>query len=173
MESEGLTADDLTVETQNVAREQTKLKDYVRSELTNALIPVAVLEAEVRAEIERRLAAIKQRVLAEIEEQKAKLQAKIEAIIPEEVKIKIAEAQRKIAEIKIEIDKAIEPVRRAALYAQRIAELLSLAEGLPAEIVLAIVAEVQVSLDEARAIAAENAKADETAKAAENESAGE
>jgi hypothetical protein len=162
-----LPADALKIGTGDIVREQTKLQDYIRGELTNALVPAAVLEAEVRAAIERKVEEAKQKVAAEIEEQKRNAQAKIEAIIPEEVKIKIAAAQIKIAEAKIEIDRTIEPVRRAALYAQRIAELLSLANGLPPEIVLAIVAQVQVSLDEARAIAAENAKTAENANAEE------
>ena len=151
--------DALKIWTEDIVREQTKFQDYVRSELTNALVPAAVLEAEVRAAIERKVEEVKHKVAAEIEEQKAKAQAKIEAIIPEETKIKITEAQKKIAEAKIEIDKTIEPVKKAAMYAQKISEILSLANGLPPEVAIAIVAGVQSSLDEARRIAAENAKA--------------
>ncbi len=160
-----LPADALKIGTGDIVREQTKLQDYVRGELTNALVPAAVLEAEVRAAIERKVEEAKQKVAAEIEEQKRNAQAKIEAIIPEKTKVQIAEAQRKVAEAKIEIDKTIDPIKKAALYAQKISEILSLANGLPPEVAVAIISGVQASLDEARAIAAANAKAAENATA--------
>ena len=125
------------------------------------LVPVAQIEADARAEIEKNLQIAKDRVAAEIEQQKLNAQAKIEAVIPEETKIKIAEAQRKVVELKIEADRTLEPVVRAAQYAQRLSEILALADGIPPEVAFAIISDVQSSLDDARAQAAENAKAKE------------
>jgi len=134
------------------------IRKEIRQALVAAAMPLAQLEANEKAKLEKKLQDALSKVNAKVEAEKQKAIAKVEAAIPEEVKEKVADAQRKITAAALEIQQKTEPVIRAALLAKSIADIILLAETLPAGIGAVVIAEVLVAVDEARQQAAANAK---------------
>jgi len=80
-----------------------------------SLAPAARVAIEVQMKIDAELQKVKDRIALEVEEAKVAAQAKIEAMIPEEVKIAAAEAQKKAAEVAAkyaEVQSDIEQAKR-------------------------------------------------------------
>lgn len=134
------------------------VRKVIRNGFVAAAMPLAQIEANEKAKLERKLQKAAAKLQAKVEMEKAKVQAKIEAIIPEDVKIKIAQVQAQIAITAAEVQAAAEPVIRAALLAKQIADIILLANTLPGVIGQLVLEEALAGIQEAREQAAANAK---------------
>jgi hypothetical protein len=133
------------------------LKKTIRQALVAAAMPLAQLEANEKAKIQKKLQVAVDAVNAKIEQEKQKAVAKVEAYAPEVTKA-VQDAQRKVSDAAAEAQAKVEPAIRAALLTKSIVDIILLADGLPADIRDVLLAEVLAAVDEARKQAAENAR---------------
>jgi hypothetical protein len=134
------------------------LRRTVRQAAVATIGPLAQLEATERAKLEKKLQDAAAKVAAKLEAEKQKVVKAAEAIIPEDVKSKAAEAQRRIEEATAAAQAQAEPIVQNALYLQQLAEIIQLADTLPASVGAAIISEVAAAVQESRARAAENSR---------------
>lgn len=127
----------------------------VRQSLVAVVTPLAQLEATSKARIEKELQAAKAKISAKGEAEKDKIQAEIESIVPEEVKIKIAEGQRKVTEAAAKVKSEADPVIRAKKLADQYTQIIALAETLPGDSGLLLLQEAADALQDARDQASE------------------
>jgi hypothetical protein len=134
------------------------LRRTIRQAAVATIGPLAQLEATERAKLEKKLQDAAAKVAAKFEAEKQKVVKAAEAIIPEDVKSKAAEVQRRIEEATAAAQAQAEPIVQNALYLQQLAEIIQLADTLPASAGAVIISEVAAAVQESRARAAENSR---------------
>ncbi len=134
-------------------------RKFIRNIFKSAALPLAQLEAREKAKLEAKLRKAAEKVAAKIEAEKQKVEDEINALIPAEVQLRIDKAQQDIAKAAAEVQEKAEPVIRAARLAKTIADVIILAETLPAGIGAIVIAEALAAVDEARSQAAANTQA--------------
>lgn len=130
---------------------------FARQTLVKLLVPIAAIEIRTKAEAERQISQLANKVASKAQAEKEKLEKKAEAMIPEEARIKMAKAQQDINAAIASAQSKAEPAARAAILANQYAQMLEFISTLPSEVGAAILDETLTAYEEARKQAAENA----------------
>jgi hypothetical protein len=113
-----------------------------------SLAPAARVAAEVQMKIDAEIQKVKDRLAIEIESAKVEAQKKIEAMVPEEVKIAAAEAQKKAAEVQAKYAEVSADVERAKQIVDLIMNADEYIAAMGAEAASIVMASAKAELDE-------------------------